>query len=103
MRETEHYETAVEDRLPFMQKFAYGLGMLANNLQAAAVGALPIILNLGLGMDPRLVGLLDLFPASSTHSLIPSLDTFLTTRGPGGAAAARSSSWAPFCPASYLP
>jgi len=35
----EHYETAVEDRLPFMQKFAYGLGMLANNLQAAAVGA----------------------------------------------------------------
>ncbi|HXR48323.1 MAG TPA: MFS transporter [Candidatus Limnocylindrales bacterium] len=56
MRETEHYETAAEDRLPFLQKFAYGLGMLANNLQAAAVGALPIILNLGLGMDPRLVG-----------------------------------------------
>ena len=55
MRETEHYETAAEDRLPFMQKFAYGLGMLANNLQAAAIGALPVILNLGLGMDPRLV------------------------------------------------
>ena len=62
MRETEHYETAAEDRLPFMQKFAYGLGMLANNLQAAAVGALPIILNLGLGMDPRLVGLLGSIP-----------------------------------------
>ena len=62
MRETEHYETAVEDRLPFMQKFAYGLGMLANNLQAAAIGALPIILNLGLAMDPRLVGLLGSIP-----------------------------------------
>ncbi len=62
MRETEHYETAVEDRLPFMQKFAYGMGMLANNLQAAAIGALPIILNLGLAMDPRLVGLLGSIP-----------------------------------------
>jgi GPH family glycoside/pentoside/hexuronide:cation symporter len=60
--ETEHYETAVEDRLAFMQKFAYGLGMLANNLQAAAIGALPIILNLGLGMDPRLVGYLGSIP-----------------------------------------
>jgi GPH family glycoside/pentoside/hexuronide:cation symporter len=62
MRETEHYETAVEDRLPFMQKFAYGLGMLANNLQAAAIGALPIILNLGLGMNPILVGWLGSIP-----------------------------------------
>ncbi|MGA9777705.1 MAG: MFS transporter [Limisphaerales bacterium] len=62
MRETEHYQTAAEDRLPFLQKFTYGLGMLANNLQAAAVGALPIILNLGLGMDPRLVGTLGFIP-----------------------------------------
>jgi len=62
MRKTEHYKTAAEDRLPFMEKFAYGLGMLANNLQAAAVGALPIILNLGLGMDPRLMGLLGSIP-----------------------------------------
>jgi len=62
MKESQHFETALEDRLPFMQKFAYGLGMLANNLQAAAVGALPIILNLGLGMDPRLVGLLGSIP-----------------------------------------
>ncbi|HUA38114.1 MAG TPA: MFS transporter [Candidatus Sulfopaludibacter sp.] len=62
MRETEHYETAAEDRLPFMQKFAYGLGMLANNLQAAAVGALPIILNLGLKMDPFLVGVVTSVP-----------------------------------------
>ena len=89
MRETEHYETAAEDRLPFLKKFAYGLGMLANNLQAAAVGALPIILNLGLRMDPRLVGYWDLSPASSTHSLIPSSATSPTTRGPGGAAVAR--------------
>lgn len=62
MRESEHYETAVEDRLPFRQKFSYGLGMLANNIQAAAVGAMQIILNLGLRMDPRLVGWLGAMP-----------------------------------------
>ncbi len=61
-KETAHYETAAEDRLPFLQKFAYSLGTLANNLQAAAVGALPIILNLGLAMDPRWVGWLGSIP-----------------------------------------
>lgn len=62
MRETEHYETAVEDRLPFRQKFSYGLGMLANNVQAAAVGAMQVILNLGLGLNPALVGILGAVP-----------------------------------------
>ncbi|MFH0953307.1 MAG: MFS transporter [Verrucomicrobiota bacterium] len=62
MKETEHYETALEDRLPFRQKFSYGLGMLANNVQAAAVGAMQVILNLGLGLNPALVGILGAVP-----------------------------------------
>ena len=51
-----HYATAPEDRIPLGHKAAYALGMLVNNLQAAALGAMVIILNLGLGMDPRLLG-----------------------------------------------
>ena len=62
MRETEHFETALEDKISFGQKFSYGLGMLGNNVQAAAVGAMQIILNLGLSMDPRLVGWLGAIP-----------------------------------------
>ena len=56
------YKTAPEDRLSFGQKFSYGMGMLANNVQAAAVGALQVILNLGLGMNPVLVGWLGAVP-----------------------------------------
>ncbi len=89
MRETEHYETAVEDRLPFMQKFAYGLGMLANNLQAAAIGALPIILNLGLAMDPRLVGLLGSIPRLFDAFIDPVIGHISDNTRTAGAAAAR--------------
>ena len=46
-------QTAPEDRIPLIQKLAYASGMLANNLQAAALPAIMVILNLGLGMDPR--------------------------------------------------
>lgn len=62
MKESEHYTTAPEDRISFGQKLSYGLGMLGNNVQAAAVGAMQIILNLGLSMDPRLVGWLGAIP-----------------------------------------
>lgn len=54
--------TAAEDRIPLGQKFAYAAGMLANNLQAAALPAIMVILNLGLGMDPRYVGLIGFLP-----------------------------------------
>ena len=52
----KHYETAIEDTLPFMHKLAYGLGQVCNNLLAASLGCMMIVLNLGLGMDPAAIG-----------------------------------------------
>ena len=54
--------TASADRIPFAHKLAYGMGALINNLLAAAIGGMTIILNLGLGMNPALVGLLGAIP-----------------------------------------
>lgn len=58
----EHYETAPEDRISLPQKLIYGLGAFVNNLLAAAIGGMAIVLNLGLGMNPALVGLLGALP-----------------------------------------
>jgi GPH family glycoside/pentoside/hexuronide:cation symporter len=58
----EHYRTAPEDRVPFAHKLAYGAGAFANNMLAAAIGGMVIILNLGFGMNPALVGLLGALP-----------------------------------------
>jgi len=57
-----HYETAPEDRIPLPRKIVYGLGAFVNNLLAAAIGGMAIVLNLGLGMNPALVGLLGALP-----------------------------------------
>ncbi len=54
--------TAPEDRIPLGQKLAYASGMLVNNLQAAALPAMMMVLNLGLGLDPRLVGIIGFLP-----------------------------------------
>ncbi len=54
--------TAQEDRIPLRQKSAYAVGMLVNNLQAAALPAMVVILNLGLRVDPLLVGLIVAIP-----------------------------------------
>ncbi|RMH69385.1 MAG: MFS transporter [Gemmatimonadetes bacterium] len=62
MSSQQHYETAPEDRIPFIQKVIYGLGAFVNNLLAAASGGMMIVLNLGLGMNPALVGLLGALP-----------------------------------------
>jgi GPH family glycoside/pentoside/hexuronide:cation symporter len=62
MSTTTHYETAPEDRIPIHQKLTYGLGAFVNNLLAAAIGGMIIVLNLGLGMNPALVGLLGALP-----------------------------------------
>lgn len=59
---TGHSETAPEDRIPFPLKVVYGLGALVNNSLAAAIGGMIIVLNLGLGMSPALVGLLGALP-----------------------------------------
>ena len=58
----DHYATAPADRLPVHQKVVYGLGAFVNNLLAAASGGMMIVLNLGLGMNPALVGLLGALP-----------------------------------------
>ena len=55
-------DTPAADRIPNSQKFAYGIGSLVNNLQAAAIGMMAIVLNLGLGMDPVVVGTLMALP-----------------------------------------
>jgi len=57
-----HYATAPEDRISLPHKLIYGLGGFTNNLLAAASGGMLIVLNLGLGMSPWLVGLLGALP-----------------------------------------
>ncbi|MDD5236118.1 MAG: MFS transporter [Candidatus Omnitrophica bacterium] len=58
----KHHLTAREDRIPVFQKAIYGIGSLVNQFQAAAIGSLVIVLNLGLGMNPALVGILGAIP-----------------------------------------
>ena len=62
MSDASHYATAPEDRIPFHLKFVYGLGAFVNNTLADAIGRMLIVLNLGLGMNPALVGLLGALP-----------------------------------------
>lgn len=62
MADTSHYTTPPEDRIPITQKLIYGLGAFVNNLLAAAIGGMSIVLNLGLGLNPALVGLLGALP-----------------------------------------
>ncbi|MDJ0906478.1 MAG: MFS transporter [Woeseiaceae bacterium] len=62
MTEATHHTTAPEDRIPFLLKVVYGLGAFVNNMLAAAIGGMMIVLNLGLGMSPALVGLLGALP-----------------------------------------
>lgn len=61
-RISKHYKTAVEDRISFSQKLIYGIGAFVNNLLGAAIGGMMIVLNLGFGMNPALVGLLGGLP-----------------------------------------
>ena len=57
-----HFATAPEDRLSLGKKLFYGAGAFVNNLLAAAIGGMLIVLNLGLGMNPALVGLVAALP-----------------------------------------
>lgn len=56
------YVTAPQDRISFVHKLVYGAGAFVNNLLAAAIGGMLIVLNLGLGMNPALVGLVGALP-----------------------------------------
>jgi len=57
-----HHTTAQKDRISFFQKFVYSMGSLANTTQAAFIGQMVIVLNLGLGVNPALVGLIGAIP-----------------------------------------
>lgn len=62
MEHSHHHQTAPEDRIPIFQKAVYSIGALVNQTQAAAIGAMVLVLNLGLGMNPALVGLVGTIP-----------------------------------------
>ncbi|MGD9264676.1 MAG: MFS transporter [Lysobacterales bacterium] len=62
MNNPQHYETAAADRISFPRKLIYGFGAFVNNILAAAIGSMVIVLNLGLGMNPALVGLVSALP-----------------------------------------
>ena len=56
------HATQEKDKIPNGQKFAYGLGGIVNNLLGGAIGYMSIVLNVGLGMNPALVGTLQAIP-----------------------------------------
>ncbi|MFA4889272.1 MAG: MFS transporter [Candidatus Omnitrophota bacterium] len=58
----KQHVTAPEDRIPFFQKVMYSIGAFANTAQAAFIGQMVIVLNLGLGVNPALVGLVGAIP-----------------------------------------
>lgn len=60
--QAQHHITAPKDRVPIFQKAMYSMGGLVNSFQAAAIGAMVIVLNLGLGVNPALVGLVGFIP-----------------------------------------
>ncbi|WP_019026151.1 MFS transporter [Colwellia piezophila] len=62
MNENTHQQTAAKDKISLAQKLIYGLGAFVNNLLGAAMVTMAIVLNLGLGMNPALVGLLGALP-----------------------------------------
>ncbi len=59
---SSHHVTKPEDRIPLFQKTIYSIGALVNQMQAAALTAMVLVLNLGLGMDPAKVGIIGTVP-----------------------------------------
>jgi len=57
-----HYETATRDKVPMLQKAAFGAGHLVNNLLPGALGFFMFFLLTAFGMDPFLAGLLGGLP-----------------------------------------
>jgi glycoside/pentoside/hexuronide:cation symporter, GPH family len=57
-----HYQTAAKDRVPLVQKAAFGAGHLVNNLLPGALGVFMFFLLTAFGMDPFLAGLLGGLP-----------------------------------------
>jgi len=59
---SKRHLTAEKDRIPFLQKLTYSMGAFANTAQAAFIGQMVMILNLGLGINPALVGFIGFLP-----------------------------------------
>lgn len=57
-----HYTTASKDKVPTIQKAAFGLGHLVNNLLPGSLGVFSFFLLTAFGMDPFLAGLLGGLP-----------------------------------------
>ncbi|NOR29446.1 MAG: MFS transporter [Lutibacter sp.] len=57
-----HYQTAAIDKVPLIQKFAFGAGNLANQLFPAALGAFMYYLVVAYGMSPAKAGVLSMIP-----------------------------------------
>ena len=57
-----HHITAHADRISVFQKAIYGIGSFVNQFAGAAMGQLILVLNLGLGVNPALVGAIGAFP-----------------------------------------
>ena len=59
----KHHITALEDRLPMGQKVGFGIGAIVSIIGVTAVANLTqLFLNIGLKLDPVLVGLVMMFP-----------------------------------------
>ncbi len=57
-----HYKTASKDKVPVIQKAAFGAGHLVNNLLPGSLGVFSFFLLTAFGMDPFLAGLLGGLP-----------------------------------------
>lgn len=57
-----HHETALKDKVPFVQKSAYGAGTLVLNLLPASLSIFAFFLITAFGIDPFLAGLLTGLP-----------------------------------------
>lgn len=57
-----HHVTSEKDRISLFQKIMYSFGGFANTAQSAFIGQMVIVLNLGLGVNPALVGLVGAIP-----------------------------------------
>jgi len=60
--ERSSHVTAPEDKISVFHKATYAVGALVNQMQAAAITAMVLVLNLGLGMNPASVGLIGTVP-----------------------------------------
>lgn len=60
--QSAHHVTSSQDRISFFQKIVYGVGSFVNQFAGAAISQLILVLNLGLGVNPALVGAIGAFP-----------------------------------------